>query len=367
MEHRIVSAPSTSQERAATLDDLCRRLGIDLGMQTDVALLSDVLAEDFYLDDFVLFRDLLGDKLTAPTPLGPMLEAIRTALIERHPAICEFAAELLRRDQLPALDGALARRVTRAIHHTFLLEELTKAMGASVEFLQQFDGHYAEKKRQIGIRTNRALAAIDIYRITGMLFSPAKLASVDFALRYGLDASEDLVISPRELRVGQATLAINILEAVLQDRAAGYRDNSIAGSLLAVNPYQEQRVRAADRFIESRLSQPWVSLYITWNMAFVLGNIRNVHLLLPKLFVPQVLAAPPAEFLTNRIHSLHATTHLALFARKKFPAGYFIPGREALARQWGAINLRHARLLFGDLYGGELTRTRDILRAALGA
>jgi hypothetical protein len=137
-------------------------------------------------------------------------------------------------------------------------------------------------------------------------------------------------------------LILNIFEAVLTDWKRGEANNALAGLALIRHPIRRLWIMPTGRFILNYLPRNWPALYQSWNMAFVVGNLANPHILLPKLLLPCLINAEPENYLFIRGVSLWITVNLQLFARK---AGHssMLPGHEALATLWGEVNARHAR------------------------
>jgi len=95
------------------------------------------------------------------------------------------------------------------------------------------------------------------------------------------------------------------------------------------------------------LSEEWTSLYVTWNMAFILGELNNLHYLFPKLLIPSVLCANSENFLGARIVSLWISINSALFLHFNHVDKLTGPShRREMAAAWGEINQRYAE----DLY-----------------
>jgi hypothetical protein len=134
-------------------------------------------------------------------------------------------------------------------------------------------------------------------------------------------------------------LNLNIFEAVMTDRKRGQKANARAGVVLMLNSIQRLGVHPRGRFVLNYFPQGWPALYESWNLAFVVGNLINHHILLPKLLMPCLLNADPERYLFLRGVSLWTTINFQLFART---AGHavLIPNHEAIATRWGEINGR---------------------------
>jgi hypothetical protein len=344
----MITSPSDRSALTAALaiDQLVHHWRIDLDQVTDPELLAEVLQHDLCLHDLSAFVELLGGRLTEPQPLRPLLESIGAGLRERHPVVVDFVRTALAAEQLPALDPNGEAVLRRVLHHTYLLEILTCAMLADADFLGQVGRHYLSRRRAIGVRAGFWRGFADIYRITGTLFGPAKAKTMDYVF---------FSLQPRTYRLPRGTvvrgwlcaerkmaLILNISEAVLTDLCGGRTANAWAGLMLILHPAQRTRVSPYDGLIESHYLAGWETLYQSWNLAFMLGNLKNFPLLVPKLLMPCVMNTPPTRYLYARSTSLWVTVNLQLFARQ---AGISkeLSGAAQLASCWGAVNARFAR------------------------
>ena len=95
------------------------------------------------------------------------------------------------------------------------------------------------------------------------------------------------------------------------------------------------------------LSEDWKSLYLTWNMAFILGELSNLHYLFPKLLIPSVLCSRSENFLGARIISLWISINSALLLNFNHVDKLAGPEhRREMAVAWGEINQRHAETFY---------------------
>jgi hypothetical protein len=88
-----------------------------------------------------------------------------------------------------------------------------------------------------------------------------------------------------------------------------------------------------------------VSLYETWNLAFITGTVNYLQIYYPKLLIPAVIAADPLSYLSNRATSLWMSLNFRQFAAFSRKPDLLIPGKSELAKLWGEINLRYAQEL----------------------
>ena len=67
------------------------------------------------------------------------------------------------------------------------------------------------------------------------------------------------------------------------------------------------------RVIKQVLPDGWVPLYQSWNLVFLMANLDNLDLLLPKLLIPTVLDAEPEDYLFRRGVVLWYVANMTLF------------------------------------------------------
>ena len=77
-------------------------------------------------------------------------------------------------------------------------------------------------------------------------------------------------------------------------------------------------------------------------MAFVLGNLNDLDLILPKLFIPSIIDAKSENFLGVRFISLWLTINFAIF-RKSDNIEVFGPkNKTEIADAWANINKKYS-------------------------
>jgi hypothetical protein len=86
-------------------------------------------------------------------------------------------------------------------------------------------------------------------------------------------------------------------------------------------------------------------------MAFILGELNNLHYLFPKLLIPSVLCSSSENFLGARIVSLWISINSALLLNFNRVDKLTAPDhRREMAAAWGEINRRYAE----DLYKADV-------------
>jgi hypothetical protein len=301
-----------------------------------------------------------------PQKLDTFIEAILRGIEHRHPAIGEFLDEALAAGLVSTPDDEGLRMIRRSLHHTYLLDELTRAMAADREFTNEVSEHLLGKREEVGIRRTFWASTFDVYKLTREIFGPAKTKTMDSVFHWyaKMRRLEPGVKGGLPLLKRRILMFMNITEAVLTDAVHGMGKNALAGVTLLTSPVRQICVRADGGFMEIHLSKGWPELYQTWNLAFMVGNLRNLDLLLPKLVMPCVMNAAPADYIFLRGLSLWTTINFQIFA---FHAkrSHALPRQKDLARLWGEVNRRHARRFIRTERGVAATAPDYSNRAAV--
>ncbi|MHC4065420.1 MAG: hypothetical protein ACYSUI_13125, partial [Planctomycetota bacterium] len=374
-----------------TIATAIKGLGIDPELETNPAITRTLLRQMKLWDfepHYEPMRRFLTTARSEPQPLGTLLRSIAEGIAERHPAIVQFLDRANQEDWLSP-----GQQVQESVHLAYLLEALTVAMANSNDFVGELQAHFLRVRRTYGIKTTSALHTLwKVWRRTGSLFAATKTISVDPAItRYSLIRGaggqspsrqtvsklmregkltyvEKKFIMPKARRPAGPSLAglrLNVYEAGNTEFKKGFEANAVCVYALAKSldeyPYTESFGRGAvlptlgrtafhdsvadpsNIYSINGLSQDWVSLYNSWNMAFILSELDDLHLLFPKLLIPSVLCALPENYLYTRILSLWVCVNLFLFRRLDRGARECGPSaRRAMAHAWGEINREHA-------------------------
>lgn len=377
------------------IDDALADLGLSYDMTTDVSIVREVLAE-MRIDDlrtsYAPMRELLERVVTEPADLGGMLGQVRWGLIANAPAVVELLTEASSKGWLSS-----SRHVDKAVHVAYLLEAITAAMCNSPVFFDDYVEHVRAKQREIGIDGEHVVKSfVKMLPSSLNFFGTAKAISLDMAMVYfrvgrylrggpvdeksvgELHAAGKISLLERKLLLplcggGRCVcndwLRINIYEAGITEYKNGFPDNAMAAHVLAEHvqlhchresfqlrhvepegPPRDFYASLADDenyFPVVDLSEAWKSLYLTWNMAFILGELNNSHYLFPKLLIPTVLCSSSENFLGTRIISLWVSINNALLLRFRDVGTVTGPEcRRDMAGAWGEINRRHAEALY---------------------
>lgn len=362
------SALRAKQEPKACVDLVLKRLGIDLGMETDPALLASILREDMFLDDFPPARILFAGSLAAPLPLRPMLERTRAAIVSRQPAIQHFLCAALERDLIPTVADEKSKAIIkRSLHHTFLLDALTEEIVDNPSFMIGIQAHLLNKRAALGIRSDLVGALEDFKRINGgRMFLPTKFVSHDLVYTTRAMIRQRGSITEEEIKNGQASQRLNILEAAVTENAAGFGDNALAGAALSAIRLKTITLDAQTTAFRFDVSQQWTSLFESWNLAFVTGNVTHLQIVYPLLFIPSVIGADSPDFLFHRHSALWPTALFLQFAMLTGRPDAPIPNKEALARLLGQINLPYGEDIAREELGVDLEQLQPVLNITLG-
>ena len=327
--------------REHSLNEIISQLGIDMSMKTDPDLVQDILEKDMLMADLDDAEEIFGDKMSVPWDASKFLGDIREGIIARAPVL-EYADMAYHMNLIPEANKEV---LTRALHHTILLEDLTQAMADSEKTMRRVLEHAMKKREGLGIKRSFIQSTLKLRKVTGSLFEVAKIKTMDWVFEKYVEIRERGYIA--SLKERQTSLIVNIIEAMLTERRAGFKANARTAFALGVNPFDKCSVAKEpdhSRFIFYEFNSDWTDLYESWNLAFVTGNEENLHLIYPKLFIPSVMCAPHNRYLFNRVLSLWATANFVIFAKAQKPKRplYDLAGKRDMAVPWGVMNAEYA-------------------------
>lgn len=396
-----------STDPGQVIDDAMAALGLSYDMTTDPSIMREILSE-LKLDDFQTsyppmteFLERIGSQRL---DLGAMLHEVRWGLIANAPAIVEFLSEALSKRWL-----SQSPHIEKSVHVAYLLEAITAAMCNSPVFFDEYVGHVHSKEKDIGIDHEHVFKSfLKMLPASLNFFGTAKAVSLDMAMVYfrvgrylGGAVDEEsidklyaagrisllehkllLPLCSKGACVCNDWLRINIYEAGITEYKNGFPRNAMAAHVLAEHvlaqchreSFQLRHVKPQgptgdfyssleeddNYFPVIDLSENWKSLYLTWNMAFVLGELDNLHYLVPKLLIPSVLCSTSETFLGARIISLWISINSALLLNFHPVEKLTGPGhRREMAAAWGEINQRYAEDLYMTDVDPDDTRLSD--------
>ena len=341
----FVSLQPISNEKDS-VDILMKTLGISPDQQTDPVLMKDILHNDMKLDDCPAVMKLLGSKLTEKESMKPMLETIRASIITKQPEMHEFISTALKENLIPSPDEAGQKVINRSLNHMVLLDAITKGMVDDYHVCDEIRNHLLNKRKEMGIRDDFLGSTYDMYKAWGAVFGPVKTKTMDMAFDQLNDLRKKGHSDEHDSQIIKALLELNIAEAIVKDKFDGFPNNARAGFDLALHPFSKTWVKDNNGPVGIDLKQDWISLYSSWNMDFMTGNLTNPQLLFPKLLIPQVIDAKPEDFLYNRALALWLTCNFQLFHKIDKKETTVIPGSKEIAKRWGEINESYGRSIY---------------------
>ncbi len=375
------------------LDKSLEALGLSWDMQTDPKIILEVLKE-MRLDDlqtsFLPMKDFLAEVVAEPKELGSIFQNIKLGMVNKHPAIVEFLELALEKEWL----SGSSEHVNRSAHVTFVLEHITAAMCNNHGFFIDIHNHLRSKEYSYGLDSRNIIKTfLKIFTTTHHVFDTLKIISVDPSMLYfrisrglgkfklskkelknlyknnELNFMEYRLLCPVNKKYGLdrilQLIEINIYEAGILEFENGFKTNSIAAfelneDMLIRRPVSDFQITnitpegITNKFYDSvssignlfpvfSFSQEWVSLYTTWNMAFVLSNFDDWDILLPKLFIPSIINVKSENASGVRMISLWLSINTFFF--RKYDGLKKIIGpnnKKEMAQAWGEINKKYA-------------------------
>lgn len=365
-------------------------LGLKETEKTNPKLIKQIIQE-FKLADFKtenkVMQKFFRDSLAEPQDLKPMINCIKKSIVLKHPAIIEFLDYAINKNWLQP-----SEQIKKALHVTYVLEALTATMCNDHIFFIEVQDHYKIKEKQRGINSLHTMSTfMHAFGITHKLFGTIKSLSIDPAMIYfrtqrGFTQShfdkneakqlfndkkinyiEYKLLSPIQkngLEHINELIRINIYEAGITEYKNGLKANAVCAHELnedikknpPVTLFKKKKVipenintsfykaitKRENLFPTIKLSQDWVSLYITWNMAFLINNVDDWDIVLPKLFIPSIIDSEPENFLGIRIISLWLTVNHVFYRMYNKKSISVAKNKKEMAQIWGDINKRHA-------------------------
>ncbi|MBL4799626.1 MAG: hypothetical protein JKY50_19665 [Oleispira sp.] len=389
------------------IDNAMASLGISIDMNTDISIIKEIFTEmninDFETSD-ISMRSFLNNALSKPQNLAPLLSQIQWGLEHKNPAVVDFIEIALEKNWLHP-----SPYIIKTVHVIYILEALTVAMCNNNDFFVEYVKHIRLKERDLGIDSKHIFKSfINTFPASLNFFGTAKAVSLDMAMVYfrikrelgempvnkeGVDNLyrmkkisflEHKLLLPICNKINQCVcndwLRINIYEAGITEFKNGFSDNAMAAHVLSedilkhchretfeltsVFPLGERNESYTSLYGEGAyfpvvaLDEKWVSLYRSWNMAFILGELNNLHYLFPKLLIPSVLCCKDENFLGVRIVSLWLSINSALMLNFNQPEKVIGPkNRAEMVLAWGEINKKYAE----DLYSSSVNSDSIVL------
>lgn len=315
-------------------------LHLNFYMPSDPKIIRSILTDDMYLGDFEKINTLFKNELTRPVSFFAMTEQVVTAIMNLHPSILTFICRIMRDSSLlpqrPNYDA-----ISRVLHHTYILNKLVKEFLINPELARDVDRYLLNLRQEKGHYVADSMFA-NLKELTPLLglFGAIKTVSIDSAmLGYGeIRNKENKTIPASSVRNNKLGVTLNVLEATFTDLFCGFFANVCPGLQLALHPPQNYRFHEDNKKLLYEVSQNWMSLYETWNLAFITGNLPNLDLLYPKLLIPEVIASRPNEYIFPRVLALSLSIHFYILRKLEGRPDVILPHSRELAELWGKIN-----------------------------
>lgn len=256
----------------------------------------------------------------------------------------------------------------------YVLNELTMKIVEDIEFAAAIQDYLLGQREQFGISRN-FIDALEVLKplYQGRMFELTKIIGMDMVYRARVEDRRRGIMTLEAEQAQIDGLRLNIQEASITDKNAGYADNAMVGAVLAkIPPTAVTLTHDPSHVMLFHLSRRWTSLYETWNLAFCLGNLAYMSVLLPKLLAPAVIDAPAERFLITRSAALWLSTLFHQFATLKKRENVAVPHARELAQLWechqseirgracrsgrlprAAVLREHARCDHGPDHGGH--------------
>jgi len=341
---QVVFEPGTPRPTPAELgkcvDEAAKRLGIDMSMKTDPAVITHQFKNIMHLDGMEVFTKLLAEDLKTPQPLAPLLQAVRKGVTENHPAIGVVICASLEDPEAKVIYDAPGKEgITRMLNHMYAFNKIVTKVSEDKDVMlatqKYLDG---EVTKMIGT-TSLLKRIYELYNAAG-LFGVMKDYTIKLAMT-SMNEMRQRGVTEEDIKARKKTLTINIYEAMGTDLVHGFTDNAYVGKVLNEDKIQSIRSTNASSELRYTLAKSFARLYETWNLAFVIGNLEYMDIILPKLIAPRVLLADNSAYIYERVIALWMTIQFYLMASlQKVPHGQFT-GQKQLATLWGKVNSRY--------------------------
>lgn len=324
------------------LTEFMKKLNIDAQMMSSPQLIRDSVYYAYHLIGFKDAKESLKPYLTEPQDLSGFISQIKIGLLNNHPTVVEFVCQAIGSDLIPNYTLEETKRVQKAIHNMVVLNILVQKMIADSDFMLKIKDHYLSSRFKI-LPKDSSIA--ETYKAAGGVFETAKLLTMDEVIDHYVKLRTK-TITENDLRNKEFSLRLNILEATLTDRIKGNFKNAYAGRVLLKSHIQDLR-NDPDKGVLQYFAPNWTELYETWNLAFVVGNLDNLDLVLPKLLFPGIVNAKPEEYLFHRGLSLWITiqSYLLHNLKKRPPIQLESNLKDELVTLWGKVNKDFSKTL----------------------
>ena len=357
-----------------TFDKVIKELAVE---KTNPQIIRNILI-DMQLHDFDTTYQPMKTflrNLKKSQSLKPLINNIKKGM-SKHSTIIEFAKKAFERNWIKK-----SKHIEEAIHVAYVYEALTAGMLNSNLFMKEVIEHILYKRREYGLNTHSSFNVFrKIWWITGSLFDALKTISIDSAIKYYQikrtskkikDAYKNKEITffeyflfLNENTKDQLGFRINVYEAALSEYLKGFKSNAYVG--FAINKKSKRNpcvqnwksgnvfpengtgsfyksLIGPNRYQRVPFDQDFVSLYNSWNLAFVIGNLNDLQYFIPKLIIPSVIDVKPETYLAARVISLWLSASTFIFRRLNNKKEVKCSHKKEMANFFGEINKKNLK------------------------
>ena len=318
--------------------------GIPEDLESSPVILRQILREEMELLDHEPTCEIMRDLLEGHFPLTTLVDQILEGIDSQHFEIAAILEETIDEASPQQRFDGTNQEAVRIIHHILVLDCLIKKMVADYRFMISLKAHLFQKRASYGLnatvqKDGLLQTFLAIRSATNETFFAFKTATMDYVFETFCTNRENGCFPESHDVSAKIGVAINILEAALTDFFAGNFANARVGFYLMRHPHDKLELDAKDQRYYYRYKKGWESLYETWNLAFILGNMKNLDLLLPKLLAPSVIGAQKDEYLFHRALGLWCSINFYLFRKLKGVPDKESPFAHKIASRLGELNL----------------------------
>ena len=335
----VVTKVGFSNGQSLCVDVMLQEMNLHNRILVEQGVIDELLEDDFYLSNFTKAKELIKSHVSSES-LEQLRDRIKNAIVTRHPAINEVICQVNNKGIMSSLGAGSQRVINRTLHSILILEALVQEMKKSPTFMAEVKDHYLKERYKI-LPEDSSLW--DTYKAAGGFFETAKLLTMDEVFDQYVYFLKKKDLTKKDLDDKSFGLRLNIAEASLADEVKGNFANASAGRTLIVNPIEA--INVEDGVVKQYFPDGWAELYETWNLAFVIGNLPNLDMILPKLLIPSVIDASPEDYLFYRGVSLWLTVNNVLLHNLNGKESINLDPKlkKDLVKIWGQVNSKYAR------------------------
>lgn len=328
-----LSWPSVAMENGNCVDKMIAELGVDHEMMSDPVLLNDILKNDLFLDEVPSIREVLGEKLAKPISMAPMLMTIRSALINRHPAVMEFFCVALEQKLVKDIE------LNRFLHHLFIADDVVQAMARDPRVTEDvYESLIKQFKKFSNSKFDRT--AEQLFEDMGGGLAAKGTSSISDAFDRYREIRAQTELSTEAKKKLRENAEETYLVGAAMDWFSGAKKNSSSGHVLSLQKIKEIVV-SKDGRINYHVPADWVSLEFAWEFCSHL-SMKLPYLALSSLLMPLVIAARPEDYIFHRVLAHWTLFTMSFLAKLSGTATLILDANIELRDAFGAINERFA-------------------------